>query len=85
MFTYDPRRGDSIKERMNLTGNPSPNKDWFENAKTGEVCDFITFARSEGRFAKQFDKDGNPSELLLKTKEGRLRNWHLLQELAGMR
>ncbi len=85
VFTYDPRRGDSIKERMNLTGNPSPNKDWFENAKTGEVCDFITFARSEGRFAKQFDKDGNPSELLLKTKEGRLRNWHLLQELAGMR
>ena len=52
---------------------------------TGEVCDFITFARTEGRFAKQFDNDGNPSELLLRTNEERLRNWHLLQELAGMR
>ena len=84
VFTYDPRRGETIAERMNLTGNPAPNKDWYVLPKTGEEVNFITFARTEGRFAKQFDKDGNPSELLLATNEERLRNWHLLQELAGM-
>jgi pyruvate ferredoxin oxidoreductase beta subunit len=46
---------------------------------------FIDFARSEGRFAKHFDKDGNPSETLLRAKQDRLENWHLLQELAGLR
>ena len=45
---------------------------------------FIDFARSEGRFAKHFDKDGNPSETLLHAKQDRLENWHLLQELAGV-
>ena len=45
----------------------------------------ITVARSEGCFAKQFDKDGNPSEILIRAKEERLQNCHLLQELAGMR
>jgi hypothetical protein len=45
----------------------------------------VTFARSEGRFAKHFDKDGNPSATLLATREERLENWHLLQELAGLR
>ena len=46
---------------------------------------FIDFARSEGRFAKQFDTDGNPSETLQHAKQDRLENWHLLQELAGIR
>ena len=31
-----------------------------------------------------FDKDGNPSPTLLATREERLENWHLLQELAGL-
>ena len=53
--------------------------------KTGEVIDFITFARTEGRFAKQFDRDGNPSETLLRAQADRLANWRLLQELAGLR
>ena len=39
--------------------------DWFVNPKTNEEVTFIDFARSEGRFAKHFDKDGNPSETLL--------------------
>jgi pyruvate ferredoxin oxidoreductase beta subunit len=46
---------------------------------------FVDFARTEGRFAKQFDKDGNPSVTLLQTEEDRLRNWRMLQELAGLR
>jgi hypothetical protein len=46
--------------------------------------DFIDFCRSEGRFAKHFDKEGNPSEVLLTARQDRLENWRLLQELAGL-
>ena len=85
LLVYDPRKGDTIKKRLSLQGNPAMKDDWWKNPKTGEVVDFITFARSEGRFAKQFDKEGNPSEMLLRTKQERLENWHVLQELAGLR
>ena len=34
-----------------------------------------TFARSEGRFYKHFDKDGNPSEEMLLSQQDRLENW----------
>jgi pyruvate/2-oxoacid:ferredoxin oxidoreductase beta subunit/NAD-dependent dihydropyrimidine dehydrogenase PreA subunit len=85
MLIYDPRAGDSIKKCLSLQGNPSMKEDWFANPKTGETVDFIDFCRSEGRFAKHFDKDGNPSELLIRAKQDRLENWHILQELAGLR
>ena len=58
--------------------------DWWNNPKTGEVVDFIDFCRSEGRFGKHFDREGNPSELLEMAREERLENWHQLQELAGL-
>jgi len=45
----------------------------------------VKFARTEGRFAKHFDKDGIPSAELLKAQDDRLKNWRLLQELAGLR
>ena len=85
LLIYDPRKGDTLRERLTLQGNPAVNDDWWTNPKTNEVVDFIDFARSEGRFSKHFDKDGNPSETLLRAKEDRLENWHLLQELAGVR
>jgi pyruvate/2-oxoacid:ferredoxin oxidoreductase beta subunit/NAD-dependent dihydropyrimidine dehydrogenase PreA subunit len=85
ILIYDPRKGDTIKKRLSLQGNPNVNGDWFVNPKTKEEVTFIDFARSEGRFAKHFDKDGNPSELLQWAKQERLENWHLLQELAGLR
>ena len=75
----------SIKERLSLVGNPAVKDDWYVNPKTKEEVTFIDFARSEGRFSKHFDKDGNPSETLLAAKRDRLENWHLLQELAGLR
>jgi pyruvate ferredoxin oxidoreductase beta subunit len=50
-----------------------------------ELTDFIDFARSEGRFSKHFDRNGNPSETLLRARQDRLENWYLLQELAGLR
>jgi pyruvate ferredoxin oxidoreductase beta subunit len=85
LLIYDPRKGDTIKSRLSLQGNPAVTEDWWRNPKTGEIVDFIDFCRSEGRFAKHFDKDGNPSPILLKAREERLENWRMLQELAGIR
>jgi pyruvate ferredoxin oxidoreductase beta subunit len=85
LLVFDPRKGDKVKEKLTLQGNPAVKDDWFKNPKTNEEVTFIDFARSEGRFAKHFDKDGNPSPLLLHAKQDRLENWHLLQELAGIR
>ena len=80
---YDPRAGDTIKKRLSLQGNPAVKDDWFINPKTSEEVDFIDFARSEGRFAKHFDKDGNPSETLLMAKQDRLENWHAAAGAGG--
>jgi pyruvate ferredoxin oxidoreductase beta subunit len=85
LLIYDPRSGGKIKERLSLQGNPSVKDDWFKNPKTGETVDFIDFCRSEGRFVKHFDREGNPSPTLLAAREDRLENWRLLQELAGLR
>ncbi len=84
VFIYDPRKGPRMKDRLSLVGNPNVKDDWYIHPKTGEPIDFVYFARSEGRFAKHFDKDGNPSPTLLSTQQERLENWHLLQELAGI-
>lgn len=85
LFIYDPRKGDTIRDRLSLQGNPAVKEDWYTIKKTGETIDFVTFARSEGRFAKQFDKEGNPSDVLMASQADRLSNWHLLQEMAGLR
>ncbi len=85
ILIHDPRKGDRIKERLLLQGNPAVKEDWYVNPKTNEPLTFIDFARSEGRFAKHFDKDGNPSATLQAAMQDRLENWHLLQELAGYR
>ena len=84
ILIYDPRKGNTIKKRLSLQGNPAVKDDWFKNPKTGEEIDFIHFCRSEGRFVKHFDAEGNPSETLIRSKEDRLANWRLLQELAGI-
>jgi pyruvate/2-oxoacid:ferredoxin oxidoreductase beta subunit/NAD-dependent dihydropyrimidine dehydrogenase PreA subunit len=85
LLVFDPRKGDRIKTQLTLQGNPGVKDDWWVNPKTKEPVTFIDFARSEGRFSKHFDKDGNPSETLLRANAERLENWHLLQELAGIR
>ncbi len=85
LLIYDPRKGDTVREHLSLQGNPAIKDDWYVNPKTGNEVDFIDFCRSEGRFAKHFDKEGNPSETLLRAKADRLENWHILQDLAGQR
>jgi pyruvate/2-oxoacid:ferredoxin oxidoreductase beta subunit len=84
VLIYDPRKGLKIAERLSLQGNPATKEDWYKDPKTGEVFDFAMFARSEGRFAKHFDKDGNASPTIMAANQERLENWRTLQELAGI-
>jgi pyruvate/2-oxoacid:ferredoxin oxidoreductase beta subunit/NAD-dependent dihydropyrimidine dehydrogenase PreA subunit len=85
IFIYDPRKGARFRERLSLVGNPNVKEDWYIHPKTGEPVDFVYFARTEGRFAKHFDKEGNPSAALLATQQERLENWRMLQDLAGVK
>jgi pyruvate/2-oxoacid:ferredoxin oxidoreductase beta subunit len=82
LFTYDPRRGPTIAERLSLQGNPAPKEDWFV-APDGSVQDFLSFARTEGRFGPHFGADGSPSPEIVATQADRLANWRTLQEMAG--
>ncbi len=84
VFHYDPQKGERISERLSLQGNPAKKEDWYSNSKTGEDYNFIKFARTENRFARNFNKDGEPHPILLETQKERLRNWNFLQELAGI-
>ena len=83
LFTYDPRRGPTFAERLSLAGNPSIAADWHK-LPDGSDDDFLTFARGEGRFAAHFGADGEPTLELLATRDERLANWRMLQELAGV-
>src|SRR3990167_6577486 len=85
LFVYDPRKGKRIRERLSLVGNPAQKEDWWTPPNSDKPFTFIDFASTEGRFAKQFDAEGNPSEALQQAQEDRLNNWQLLQELAGLR
>ena len=84
LFTYDPRRGESFAERLSLQGNPALREDWSK-APDGAPVDFLTFARSEGRFGGHFAKDAAGTPEILATQADRLANWRGLQELAGLR
>jgi pyruvate ferredoxin oxidoreductase beta subunit len=84
LFTYDPRRGTSLAERLSLQGNPAVKEDWA-SAPDGSPIDFLAFARTEGRFAPHFGRDGTPTDEIVATQADRLANWRTLQELAGIR
>jgi pyruvate/2-oxoacid:ferredoxin oxidoreductase beta subunit len=83
LFVYDPRKGERLKERIDLKGNPAIKEDWYVNPKTNEPVDFVAFARTEGRFRHHF-QNRTPSEALLAGREDRRKNWRLLQQLAGL-
>jgi pyruvate ferredoxin oxidoreductase beta subunit len=83
LFTYDPRRGETIAERLSLAGNPSVDADW-QRLPDGTEYDFVAFARDEGRFAPHFAADGTPTPEMVATRDDRLANWRALQELAGL-
>jgi pyruvate/2-oxoacid:ferredoxin oxidoreductase beta subunit len=83
LFTFDPRRGASFADRLSLQGNPALKGDWASEPD-GTTVDFLSFARSEGRFAPHFASDGAPTPEIVATRDDRLANWRTLQELAGI-
>jgi pyruvate/2-oxoacid:ferredoxin oxidoreductase beta subunit/ferredoxin len=84
LYTYDPRRGPTMAERLSLQGNPALRDDWSK-LPDGTLVDFLAVARSEGRFAGHFGPDGTRTPEILATQDDRLANWRGLQELAGIR
>ncbi len=87
LFVYDPEAGRTIKERLSLVGNPNLDRDWAQvKGADGQMKEltFYDWARTEGRFRKSFDQNGNPDETLQFAQEDRRDNWRLLQELAGI-
>lgn len=88
IFTYDPEAGKTIKSRLSLMGNPSLDRDWHVISRpdgTKETIDFTTWAKTEGRFKKHFDANGNPNTPDIQhAMVDRLENWRMLQELAGI-
>jgi pyruvate/2-oxoacid:ferredoxin oxidoreductase beta subunit len=85
LLMLDPRKGDFLRDRLSLSGNPSPQQDWYVPGRESEPLDFIRFAATEERFAPYFDDKGAPGEALRQANENRLANWRRLQELAGLR
>lgn len=83
LWTYDPRRGPTLKERLSLQGNPALRDDWATRPD-GSAFDFLAFARTEGRFGGHF-AGTEPTPEILATQEERLANWRSLQEMAGLR
>src|SRR5471032_2553348 len=55
-FVFNPRRGESSQEMLDLKGNPSMDRDWWRTkyASTGEEYNFgvAHWALTEGRFRK---------------------------------
>jgi pyruvate/2-oxoacid:ferredoxin oxidoreductase beta subunit/ferredoxin len=83
LFTYDPRRGPTVAERLSLQGNPALKADWA-TAPDGSPIDFLAFARTEGRFAPHFGPDGTPTAEIVATQADRLAGWRSLQAMAGL-
>ena len=84
LFTYDPRRGATLAERLSLQGNPALREDWYRQPD-GSLVDFVAFARTEGRFAPHFAADDSASSEIQATSAERLANWRILQEMAGIK
>ncbi len=68
LMTFDPRRGESIAECLDLSGNPAAES----------AIDFLSFARVQGRFAKL------GADVMRRIGAERMRNWNRLRELAGL-
>jgi pyruvate ferredoxin oxidoreductase beta subunit len=85
LYLCDPRSGDSMRQRLDLRGNPSLRDDWYKDPKSLEPINFATYARTEGRFARHFDRNGEPDDRVIQWTKAALLNWRHLQELSGLR
>jgi pyruvate/2-oxoacid:ferredoxin oxidoreductase beta subunit/Pyruvate/2-oxoacid:ferredoxin oxidoreductase delta subunit len=84
LFTYDPRRGPALADRLSLQGNPAMRNDWSA-APDGTPIDFLAFARTESRFGGHFAQSADATPEIRATQADRLENWRGLQAAAGLR
>lgn len=84
LMMLDPREGNFLRECLSLSGNPAIRQDWYAPGTDATPLDFISFARTEERFAPYFGAGRKAGAALLAANENRLRNWRRLQELAGL-
>jgi pyruvate/2-oxoacid:ferredoxin oxidoreductase beta subunit len=42
LLIYDPRKGERIRERLSLQGNPAPKEDWYRHPKTVSQSRLLT-------------------------------------------
>ena len=88
LFIYDPEAGPTMKSRFNMTGNPNLDRDWaWVKGSNGDMVElnFHDWAKTEGRFKKHYDANGNPlTPEIENAKKDRQLNWRMLQELAGI-
>ena len=75
LWDYDP---------VTDTWNVDSNKDRTKRVAKFEGNYIDDFCRFEGRFRSQFDKDGNPSGLMLGQAEDNLKVWDQLRKNAGI-
>src|ERR1700739_135429 len=58
-FVFDPRKGESYQEALDIKGNPSPDLDWYEaRAKDGTVSRYTVahWCTTEARFRNHLRK-----------------------------
>ena len=84
LFTYDPG-GASPSPSACRYRQPGAQGRLVQAGPTGTQFDFLSFARTEGRFAATLPQDGTPSPEIQATQADRLANWHTLQEMAGIK
>ena len=87
IFVFDPRKGPRCSDKWSLRGNPSPNRDWHRRKDDdGEWQDmkFRDFAKTEGRFRKQFKDGEEPGEMIFRGEDDRIFFWNRLQDMAGI-
>ncbi|MDZ7637947.1 MAG: 4Fe-4S binding protein [Bryobacterales bacterium] len=85
LLMFDPRKGNYLRDRLSLSGNPAPQHDWYAPGKDAAPLNFVEFASTEERFAPYFAADRSAGPALSAANENRLNNWRRLQELAGLR
>ena len=51
IYMYDPRNGRTVRERLDLRGNPAPKEDWYTDSTSQQGLDCVAYARTEERFA----------------------------------
>ena len=86
LLIFDPRKGDKIKERLSLQGNPAVKDDWFVNPEDERGSDASsTSPAAKADSPSTSTRTATRRKRCCSAKQDRLENWHLLQELAGIR